>query len=873
MKLLAHITDTDNGRAEQSLREHCLNTAEYAALNIGSTGLCHTAFLAGILHDAGKAKTEFVNYIERAYQGEKVDRGSVNHTFAGVIWILEKYHTGEKVTWESMACEVVGYAIGSHHGMFDCVDLDGKNGFLHRLQKDKKEICYQEAMDNYFAYVLKEEALDRIFQKSVQEIELFFRKAKEMYPKDRKSVFFQVSMMVRLMLSSVIYGDRRDTSEFMSGQGHMDTRKSMSGQVYVDTRESIGGKEYPPALACGDGKDTGEFVRQPAKVEDNRADWKRRREYFEQKIGLLGQDSPINCVRNSISVQCMEASEREPGIYRLNVPTGGGKTLCTLRYALAHAEKYNKKRIIFIIPLLSVLDQNVKVIKDFVPDAGEVLEHHSNVVRERDMNGEELDRYEYLTDSWNYPIVVSTLVQLLDILFSHQTSAIGRMQALCDSVLVIDEVQSLPKKTTIMFNMAMNFLQQFCNATIVLSSATQPCFEELKWPLHLAKEPDLVRLDREQMQVFRRAEVIDRTDKYGMDWEECAGFCNELMLQYDSLLVVCNTKSEARRLFEELKGQAEDLDWDIYHLSTAMCQEHRWKVMESLKNSLRKVQYATENGDGTAEKDIGSRGDGFWEGIGIRKVVCVSTQLIEAGVDLSFASVVRVMAGLDNLAQAAGRCNRSNEYGQSGKVYLIKLKNENLSMLKEIKQAQDSTRKELDTRKRLGIGDEWEGGLLDERSMRRFYRYLFKETEKEIRYPVADPDGTFYLADLLSNINAKAKEGFFLKQPFQLIGRNFRVFDQDTTDILVPFGNGGEIAEQLISMQDGWSDFGKLREIMGKAKKYTIGIYEWQKEKLYQAGLLSEVLDGRAWVLDGKAYDDCFGLTVAEEQAVDHFVL
>jgi len=94
-------------------------------------------------------------------------------------------------------------------------------------------------------------------------------------------------MMVRLMLSSVIYGDRRDTSEFMSGQGHMDTRKSMSGQVYVDTRESIGGKEYSPALACGDGKDTGEFVRQPAKVEDNRADWKRRREYFEQKISLL----------------------------------------------------------------------------------------------------------------------------------------------------------------------------------------------------------------------------------------------------------------------------------------------------------------------------------------------------------------------------------------------------------------------------------------------------------------------------------------------------------------------------------------------------------------------------------------------------------
>ena len=121
---------------------------------------------------------------------------------------------------------------------------------------------------------------------------------------------------------------------------------------------------------------------------------------------MLSKDSPINCVRNAISNQCMEAAGREPGIYRLNVPTGGGKTLCTLRYVLAHAEKYNKKRIIFIIPLLSILDQNVKVIKDFVPDEREVLEHHSNVVREQEMNGEELDHYENLTDSWNYQIVV-----------------------------------------------------------------------------------------------------------------------------------------------------------------------------------------------------------------------------------------------------------------------------------------------------------------------------------------------------------------------------------------------------------------------------------------------------------------------------------
>ena len=130
---------------------------------------------------------------------------------------------------------------------------------------NRKEIFYQEAMHNYFTYVMEEDVLDGIFQKSAQEIEIFFQKAKDMYPKDSKGVFFQISMLARLILSAVIYGDRRDTSEFMGGKGN----------------------------------------------EDNRADWKRQREYFEMKIGQLGADSPINRVRNAISIQCLKASGRE----------------------------------------------------------------------------------------------------------------------------------------------------------------------------------------------------------------------------------------------------------------------------------------------------------------------------------------------------------------------------------------------------------------------------------------------------------------------------------------------------------------------------------------------------------------------------------
>jgi len=186
-------------------------------------------------------------------------------------------------------------------------------------------------------------------------------------------------------------------------------------------------------------------------------------------------------------------------------------------------KKFHKKRIIFIIPLLSVLDQNVKVIREYIQDKNLILEHHSNTINEKE-DGQELDRYEVLTENWGSPVIVSTLVQLLNILFVHKTSAIGRMRVLCDSIIVIDEVQSLPKKTIAMFNMAINFLSIYCNATIVLSSATQPCLEELHWPVKFANQPDMVHLTEQQLNVFERADIIDKTDPYGMDMEEWASF-------------------------------------------------------------------------------------------------------------------------------------------------------------------------------------------------------------------------------------------------------------------------------------------------------------------------------------------------------------
>lgn len=811
MKLLAHITCKNGIRIEQNLHSHCVQTAQYASDSLKNLGLHNMAYLAGLLHDMGKATQKYNDYLEAAYSGEEAVRGSVNHTFAGVIYIWEKYHDSSFPIMERLTAEVISYAIGAHHGLFDCVDLEGKNGFMHRLNKDKKELCYEEAKNNYFGQVTTEEEVALLFNKALKEFEIIYQRICVDFEKNKNKVLFHIGLLSRLLLSAVIYGDRRDTGEFMSGN---------------------------------------------TDINQKSVDWAEERRYFENKLSQFDISSDLNRIRNIISEQCLKFSERPFGIYRLNVPTGGGKTLSTLRYAFAHAEKYNKKRIIFIIPLLSVLDQNAKVIKEYTKNNDIILEHHSNVICEKDCEDgrEELDIYENLTETWESPIVVSTLVQFLNILFTHTTSAVGRMRALCDSVIIIDEIQSLPKKTIAMFNMAINFLNKYCNTTIVLSSATQPCLEELDWPVKFSTDPDMVSLNKEQLKVFERSEIIDSTTKYGMDMEECINFCRASMEENESLLVICNTKGEAKELFAGMAKIAEQEGWYICHLSTSMCQSHRMNILENLQNKLDLLQKNMKNNTP------------------LQKVICISTQLVEAGIDFSFECVIRVLAGIDNLAQAAGRCNRSNEYGHKGKVYLIKLKNENLSMLKEISDAQNSTLNVLCSKEYLKNET-----LIGEYATRMFYRNLFREKEvkRQVKYPIKEYGNELFLTNLLSGENPYANKDIYsiLHQPFKTAGKAFKVFDKQTVDVLVPYEEGKELIEKL-KERDG-TDFYplSLKEIMQQAKKYTINIYQWQKEKLWEEGLLLDLFGGRLFVLDSLAYDGQYGLNTNAEHTIEDFIL
>lgn len=812
MKLLAHITDKNGIRLEQNLSEHCIHTAKYAAECLQNIGFYHMAYLAGVLHDMGKATKKYNHYLEDAFAGKPVIRGSVNHTFAGVIYLFEHYHNKDVSVESQLTAEIISYAVGGHHGLFDCVDFDEKNGFLYRLNKDKEELCYEEAQNNFFGQVISREKINALFDKSLQEFNCFFNKLKKDYCANKQRVFFQIGLLTRLLLSSVIYGDRRDTVEFMQDL----------------TFHS-----------------------------DDPIDWRAEKSYFEHQIADFNLDSDMNRIRNEISEKCLLFAERPTGIYRLNVPTGAGKTLATLRYALAHAEKYHKRKIIFIIPLLSVLDQNAKVIREYVQNKKIVMEHHSNIVIEKDAkkDGDELDLYEILTENWDAPVIVSTLVQFLNILFAHKTSMINRMRAFCDSVIIIDEIQSLPLKTISMFNMAVNFLSAYCNATIILSSATQPCFEELDWAVKFSEEPDMANLTKQQLQVFERAEIIDKTTPYGMDMDEWVNFCCSLMEEQESLLVICNTKSEAQSLFKRMKESAETGHWKIYHLSTAMCKSHRMDVLEKLQSELLELQKSVRTRTNKTEK-----------------ILCISTQLVEAGIDFSFECVVRIMAGIDNLAQSAGRCNRSNEYGHKGKVYLINLKNENLSMLKEIRDAQSSTRTVL-----CGMKQMEDKNLIGEAATRNFYRNMFAENtvKQQMKYPIYDCKEELFLRDLLANRNPYAvKDNFtILHQPFKTTGKTFQIFNEQTTDILVPYKDGDNLIEEIKELEQTSFFVPSLKEFLKQAKNYTISIYQWQLNKLWEAGLVYGIFENRILILDKKAYHEQYGLNSNVEQGVEDFII
>ena len=789
---IAHIANIDGKRKEQTVEEHSLQTAAYAARCLKSVGLYYAGYLAGLIHDCGKTKAAMTEYLEAAYEGKAPNRGSVNHTFAAAKLIMRRYWKNEMTPHEKLVCEVLAVATSSHHGLYDMEDSTGmkkENGLSHRVDYEDEEIGYTEAINNFFQEVVDQKTIDEYFAKASEEILTFIKKM-EVYASEYKAsgMYFMFGLLTRLITSAVIEGDRRDTAEFMNDRT-------------IDL------------------------------LRADQSFWRLQVEFMEEQLKNFSPNTPLNKVRTDISNQCRAFAKEKGGIHRLTVQTGSGKTLASLRYALAHAAEYNKERIIYIIPLLSVLDQNSKDIHKYIKTNQCILEHHSNLVKTME-DQEELDKRELMTETWDAPVIISTLVQLLNILFSHKTSAIRRMNSLCNSVIIIDEVQSLPLKFGELFNMALNFLAEHCGATIILCSATQPAFEQLQWPLHLSENTDLVRIRPEYEQVFRRTSIINKITPQGMTLDELSDFAVGNIENKDSLLIICNTKKTARELYKKLKLMKQD-GWDICHLSTSMCKKHRSKVL----NRIGKTPGLNER----------------------CKVICISTQLVEAGIDFSFESVIRIWAGLDSIVQAAGRCNRNNDWGKICPVYIVNLQNESLGPLEYIKQGQKTLESVFHE-----LGDQ---DYLSSNFTERYFQSLYSTvySEKETQFIVKIHNQPLSIRTMLStNGGIKCSKHYYLKQAFKTAGENCKVFDDDKSDVIVIYDEKAKEYKLNLTSARAHKDMQYVREQLEKLKPYTVSLFENELRALRKDNKLEEETFPGVIFLDKSAYSDELGVCIGE---------
>lgn len=577
-------------------------------------------------------------------------------------------------------------------------------------------------------------------------------------------------------------------------------------------------------LIEGDRTDTASFMqgKAPEKSpteEEMKILWETCITNLENHIRSFTIENNVDEARMAISQQCLKAAIQSAFLYRLTVQTGGGKTLSGLRFALHHAKEFKKRHIIYVAPYNSILEQNAEDIRNALGRADIVLEHHCNVIQE---NEKEEEKYALLTENWESPVICTTAVQFFNTLFSSGTRNIRRMYSICDSVILFDEIQALPIKMIELFNQAVNFLTAFGKSTVVLCSATQPLLDRLQ-ENRLCPPADLVsvNLSVQNAEIFNRTTLIDCTNKSesGFDINGLCDFAKEIFAEARQMLIIVNTKDCAKRTYEELKDRFGN-DCMVVHLSTNMCAENRSNILKKLKEGLKK------------KKDL----------------ICVSTQLIEAGVNLSFRAVIRSLAGLDSIIQAAGRCNRHGEE-DNGNVYIVKMSSqaENITRLRDIKEAQTAAEEVLYQYRKNpeSMGNR----LTSEQAMGLYYQRYFYQRKGEMKYNV-NVDGVSMGEDGANLVNLlsvnlmgvteyrRNHEGRMpnrmMNQAFKTAGDLFEVIaDNGKIDVVAEYY---EEARTLIDeLSNPYLSVTEQKRLLRNLQRYTVGISETMRRKIGNA--------------------------------------
>ncbi|MFO7579657.1 MAG: CRISPR-associated endonuclease Cas3'' [Nitrosomonas halophila] len=635
---------------------------------------------------------------------------------------------------------ILAYLIAGHHaGLPDWNSAEGGQSTLfNRIEEGKKKAYLQEAL---FAS---------------PPVEILDQPRPSSYPPKGS-----LALWLRMLFSCLVDADFLDTEAFM------DNKKSMlrAGYPSLEVLQNMFGQ-------------------------------------YMKDIAARARSSSVNLIRAEVLRQCCEKAQLPSGLFSLTVPTGGGKTLSSLAFALKHAGFHDKKRIIYVIPYTSILEQTAEIFRSIFGDEN-VIEHHSNLDPDR-----EDSRSRLAAENWDAPIIVTTNVQFFESLFAAKTNRCRKLHNIVNSVVILDEAQLLPPEFLAPILHVMRDLVDGYKVSFVLSTATQPAFSPRpKFP-GLSGVQELMDNPEQLYADLKRVETKLPDDfTCHCSWESIA----EELQQHESVLCIVNSRGDCRTLHALMPH-------DTIHLSALMCGQHRSHVIAAIKQRLK-------------------------DGIPTR---VISTQLVEAGVDMDFPVVYRALAGLDAVAQAAGRCNREGTLPGLGKVVVFVPPKPAAPGL--LRKAQQSGQEIM----RLTEGDP----LTRERFEAYFQHYYASLNNLD----KADIVG---LLDLHNHAEARRAEF-----NFRTAANNFRLIDEEgQTAVIVRYGESPRLIETLEKSQTMQPH--ERRGILRKLQRYTVNIRDYECKELLENQDIQEIVSGICIQNTNLLYHSQLGLLISKDMVFD----
>lgn len=724
----------------EPLATHLAEVSKLAAEFAGAFDAADLAALAGKWHDLGKYSLAFQRYLRLSASGCSPSRGP-DHSTAGAL------HAVRQVRGNLGQC--LAFLIAGHHaGLADLGTPEDPDGScLKRRLSDPPE-----------------EAVDAI-QRASDEIKAVIMPKVPRWITSPGGTPLRLSLFVRMLFSCLIDADRLATEAFCDSDR-------------AAQRRSV------PAPSIGD-------LQQVLDAHIDRLSEKSR-----------GSRSPVAACRASLLADCRGIAQRSPGLYSLTAPTGCGKTLSSMSFALRHAASHGMRRVIYALPFTSVTEQNAAVLREALGQFGSkaVLEHHSAYRSPWDGSTEETrpDRvwHRLMVENWDAPVIVTTNVRLLESLFASGASDCRKLHRIAKSVIVLDEAQTLPVQ---MLKPTLTVLRELASSygcTIVLCSATMPAVTHRSdFPIGLSPVQEIVS-DPIALERSMRRVAIQRV----------GGLTDESLLDriapLRQALVVVNTRPHAARLFRALRGRGVP----CVHLSGLLCPEHRTAVVAQVKERLRADA----------------------------QCVVISTQVVEAGVDIDFPVVFRGMAGLDSIIQAAGRCNREGRL-PTCPVFVFDT---------EERAPGEIGRGALVTAQVLKDGVD----PVELRTIEDYFRLLYWDRQDEWDGGIgADGRSVGITDELLSPA----------RLAFRDAARAYRIVDDggQSTPVVVPYQEAGkEMCDRLRRPARG------DRSILGAAQRFTVNARRWYVDKALETGVCEQTECGAVILLESTRYDPELGL-------------